>query len=126
MYLKNFDDFYPEIRKITKDNFGDFFMVSRAEPFESLLIQRLNRQVNQKEQTFLSIRDFKLRKDFQGKGIFTNTLQILESNQIPILIDDIINPKLEHWLMNRGYESLKTSKYNQTINSRFKNKYQTQ
>lgn len=124
MYLKNFQDFYTELETITKDNFGDFFMVSRSEPFESLLIQRLIRPINQKEYTFLAIRDFKLNKHFQGKGIFTNTLGILERNQIPILIDDIINPKLEQWLMKRGYEPLKTSKYSQTINSRFKNKYQ--
>lgn len=123
MYLTKFDDFYKELQKVNSQNYDNFFMVSKTEPFETLLIQKLTREVNGKEEIFFGVRDFKLKKEFQGQGIFTNMLMILEANEVPILIDDIINPKLEDWLFKRGYQSLITQKYDQKINSRFKKGY---
>lgn len=123
MYLEKIEDFFGELEKINKNNFCDFFMVAKCPPFETLLIQKLVRNVNGVDTSFFGVRDFKLLKDSQGKGIFTRMLEILERNKVPVLIDDIINPKLEIWLSKRGYEPLITQKYNQKINSRFKKEY---
>lgn len=123
MYLEKIEDFFTELEKVDKNNFCDFFMVSKCSPFETLLIQKLVRNVNGVDTSFFGVRDFKLLKDSQGKGIFTRMLEILERNKVPVLIDDIINPKLEIWLSKRGYEPLITQKYNQKINSRFKKEY---
>lgn len=123
MYLIDFNDFFASLEKINSENFENFFMVSKNSPFQSLLIQNVKRNLNNKEISFLAIRDFKLLPKFQNQGIFSKTIAIIESKEIPFIVDDIINPILDIWLTKRDYISLETEKYSHIIKSRYKIKY---
>jgi len=123
MYLIDFNDFFISLEKINSENFETFFMVSKNAPFQSLLIQNVKRNLNNKEISFLAIRDFKLLPEFQNQGIFSKTIAIIESKEIPFIVDDIINPMLDIWLTKRDYISLETEKYSHIIKSRYKIKY---
>lgn len=123
MYLIDFSNFFTSLEKIDSENFDKFFMVSKNIPFQSLLIQNVKRNVNNKEISFLAIRDFKLLPDYQKQGIFSKVISIIESKKIPFIVDDIINPMLDIWLTKRDYISLETEKYSHIIKSRYKIKY---
>lgn len=123
MYLIDFNDFFISLEKINSENFETFFMVSKNAPFQSLLIQNVKRNLNNKEISFLAIRDFKLLPEFRNQGIFSKTIAIIESKEIPFIVDDIINPMLDIWLTKRDYISLETEKYSHIIKSRYKIKY---
>lgn len=120
MYITKFSDIETSFIGITSDNYEDFFMlVKNASPIEKMLVQRLNRVINNVEVSFLSVRDIKIEDKFQRQGIFSSFLDILESKGIPIMIDDIINDSLDNFLMKRGYQSYIYKKYEDDIRARY-------
>lgn len=84
-----------------------------------MMVQRLKRVVNNVDTSFLSIRDIRIEKSFQQKGIFSSFLSILEKKSIPVMIDDIVNDKLDDFLMKRGYESFFYEKYGEKVRARY-------
>lgn len=122
MYLTQYSDVLEAFESVTLDNYTEFFMIVKdATPVEKMMVQRLNRVINNVEQSFLSIRDIKIEESLQQKGVFSNFLNILENKGIPVMIDDIINDKLDDFLMRRGYHSFYYTKYENKIRSRYVN-----
>lgn len=120
MYLTEYNDVIDAFNNVTKENYLDFFMVVKdATPISKMMVQRLIRDVDKVETSFLSIRDIRIEEDAQQKGIFTHLLSILESKNIPIMIDDIINDKLDSFLMKRGYHPLTYQKNASKIRARY-------
>ncbi len=121
MYITNFDDVITEIESINNSNYEDFFMVAvNAFPVEKIFIQQLIREINGEKKIFLSIRDVKIQDTKQKQKVFSKILDSLESKNIPIMIDDIINDKLDAHLMKRGYLPLIYKKNNSSIRSRYR------
>lgn len=121
MYLTKYEDVLKAIEEINKENYSNFFMLAvNANPVEKIFIQRLVRYINGKECEFLSIRDIKIEEKNQKSKIFSKILETLESKNIPIMIDDIINDNLDNHLMKRGYIPYKYQKNNSNIRSRYK------
>lgn len=120
MYLTQYADVVDAFKSVTLDNYTDFFMlVKEASPIQKMLVQRLNREIDDVELSFLSIRDIAIEEYSQKQGIFSSFLTILEDKGIPIMIDDIINDKLDTFLMKRGYKSFYYKKYDDRIRSRY-------
>lgn len=120
MYLTQYNDVLDAFNNVTKDNYLDFFMVVKdATPISKMMVQRLIRDIDRVERSFLSIRDIRIEEDSQQKGIFTHLLSILESKGIPLMIDDIINDKLDNFLMKRGYRQLTYQKNASKIRARY-------
>lgn len=121
MYLTKYEDVLKAIEEINKENYSNFFMLAvNANPVEKIFIQRLVRYIDGKECEFLSIRDIKIEEKNQKSKIFSKILENLESKNIPIMIDDIINDDLDNHLMKRGYITYKYQKNNSNIRSRYK------
>ncbi len=121
MYITNFDDVITQIESINNSNYEDFFMVAvNAFPVEKIFIQQLIREINGEKKIFLSIRDVKIQDTKQKQKVFSKILDSLESKNIPIMIDDIINDKLDAHLMKRGYLPLIYKKNNSSIRSRYR------
>lgn len=121
MYLTQYSDVLEAFESVTLDNYTDFFMIVKdASPVEKMMVQRLKRVVNNVEQSFLSIRDIKIEESSQQRN-FLKFLSILESKGIPVMIDDIINDKLDEFLMKRGYHSFYYAKYENKIRARYVN-----
>lgn len=120
MYLTAYEDVVSALETVDQLNYSDFFMVAKnAYPIEKLFIQRLNRMVNGKEIAFLSVRDIVIAKDSQQSGIFTTLLSTLEKQNIPIMINDIVNDKLDNFLMKRGYVAYAHEKNDSKTRSRY-------
>lgn len=121
MYLKNYEAVNEAIESIDADNYRDFLLLAvDAGPIQKMFIQRLTREINGKVIDFLSIRDVIIKNDERGKHIFSNILSKLEDKQIPIMVDDIINDKLDQHLMNNGYISYNHLKNGTKTRSRYK------
>lgn len=120
MYLKTYTEVVAAFESVTIENYADFFMiVKEASPIEKMMVQRLKRVVNDREISFLSIRDIKIEDAFQKQGIFSNFLSILEQKNIPVMIDDIVNDKLDDFLMRRGYHYFTYEKYGDKVRARY-------
>lgn len=120
MYLTAYEDVFSALETVDQSNYSEFFMVAKnAYPIEKLFIQRLNRMVNGKEIAFLSVRDIVIAKDSQQSGIFTALLSTLEKQNIPIMINDVVNDKLDNFLMKRGYIAYAHEKNDSKTRSRY-------
>lgn len=121
MYLKNYEEVKQALNEINAENYTDFLLLAvDAGPIQKIFIQRLTREINGKAVDFLSIRDVIINPDERGKQIFSNILDMLEKKQIPIMIDDIINDKLDSHLMKNGYISYNHLKNGIKTRSRYK------
>lgn len=121
MYLKNYEEVKQALNEINAENYTDFLLLAvDAGPIQKIFIQRLTREINGKPVDFLSIRDVIINPDERGKQIFSNILDMLEKKQIPIMIDDIINDKLDSHLMKNGYISYNHLKNGIKTRSRYK------
>ncbi len=119
-YFESSKELFDALDKIDAGNYMDFFAVCEAPPFKSLLIQNLIREVNGKEQSFLSIRDIEILPQYRGKGHFKKIFDIIESKKVPFYFDDVVNPKLDSYLNKKGYKINRTEKYGNAIYSRYK------
>jgi hypothetical protein len=118
--LTQYSDVIDAFESVTFENYTDFFMiVKEASPIEKMMVQRLKRVVNNVETSFLSIRDIRIEESSQQKGIFSNFLSILEQKGIPVMIDDIVNNKLDDFLMRRGYHAFTYEKYGEKVRARY-------
>lgn len=75
--------------------------------FEDLLIQGVNRVINEEELTFIGIKNIVLKEEYRGMNIFTNMIDSIEKSNSPIFIDDIINNRLFPFFHKKGYINLK-------------------
>lgn len=120
MMLTQYSDVIDAFEGVTLDNYTEFFMiVKEASPIEKMMVQRLKRVVNNVETSFLSIRDIRIEDASQQKGIFSSFLSILEKKGIPVMIDDIVNDKLDDFLMRRGYHAFFYEKYGEKVRARY-------
>lgn len=118
--LTHYSDVIDAFEGVTLENYTDFFMiVKEASPIEKMMVQRLKRVVNNVETSFLSIRDIRIEESSQQKGIFSRFLSILEDKGIPVMIDDIVNDKLDDFLMRRGYHAFIYEKYGEKVRARY-------
>jgi hypothetical protein len=118
--LTQYSDVIDAFESVTFENYTDFFMiVKEASSIEKMMVQRLKRVVNNVETSFLSIRDIRIEESSQQKGIFSNFLSILEQKGIPVMIDDIVNNKLDDFLMRRGYHAFTYEKYGEKVRARY-------
>lgn len=88
--------------------------------FDKLYMTTLNRNIEGKEITFISIRDIDIKKEYRTQNIFKNIINELEKLNINIMIDDIINHRLFSFLYKLGYKPLKYNQYGGWIRSMYK------
>lgn len=64
------------------------------------------RFINEKLITTIDIAAISIAPRLQGKGIFTNILESIETkySNIPIFVESIENQRLYNWLIKRGYK----------------------
>lgn len=75
--------------------------------FKRIAIYNSSHTLQDKKIDFLVINDIEVYEGLRSKGIFTQLLNMLESKNIPILIEDIVNYQLFTFLTNRGYKNYK-------------------
>lgn len=92
---RNFSLFNPELKYI-----------HNIKIFNSLSIQNVLRKSDEENTYFLAIKCIELKEEYRSQFLFRKTLEILESKNIPIFVDDIINEKLFTFLANRGYKKI--------------------
>lgn len=80
----------------------------------------INRVIEGKEMSFVSIKAIELKESFRGKGIFNNLINLIEEQNVNIMIDEIINHRLFSYLYNKGYRPLKYKDYHGWIRSMYK------
>lgn len=108
------DSFFTFFDDLSLDNYTDFSLFNsdiKADHdlhlFESLSIRLTLKDVEGRECSFLSIEDINIHPDYRSKQLLTRLLDILESKNIPLFMDDIINHRLFKYLHGRGYKNLK-------------------
>lgn len=76
-----------------------------SEQFKIYIRYTPQRNINGNIITTIDIASIGVLPKFQGKGIFTNILTSIENryNSTPIFVESILNKKLYHWLIKRGY-----------------------
>lgn len=121
MYLTAYEDVIIALNKVNEENYSNFFMLAvNAGPIQKMYAQRLLRKINGVEQEFLAIRDVVIDNECRKQGIFSGLLNQLDSKNIPILIDDIINDQLDNYLMKKGYHPLSYEKNGFMIRARYR------
>ncbi len=85
--------------------------------FDELLIQPLDRTVYGCHKRFLGIRNIVYKEQYRGQRRFSMLLTHLEALGVPIMVHDIINPRLMDALITRGYSLFIDDRRDETITS---------
>lgn len=88
--------------------------------FDELCITTLHRNIENKEVTFISIKDINIKKEYRTQKIFRNIISEIESLNVNVMVDDIINHRLFSFLYKLGYKPLKYNQYGGWIRSMYK------
>jgi len=112
--FEELEKFLTLINKVDNENYQSF---SLFEPelkhlhgihmFDSLSLQPVLREIEGNQIKFIAIKCIELKEPYRSKQVFRQILNILESKNIPIFIDDILNNRLFQFLTDRGYKNLK-------------------
>lgn len=112
--FEELEKFLTLINKVDNENYQSF---SLFEPelkhlhgihmFDSLSLQPVLREIEGNQIKFIAIKCIELKEPYRSKQVFRQILNILESKNIPIFIDDILNNSLFQFLTDRGYKNLK-------------------
>lgn len=87
---------------------------------EELLIQDLKRTVNNKEYSFIALRNIKIREEYRSEGIFKQIINKLESLNKNIIIYDIVSDIILDYCKRDNYIEFIGIKNNQQIECRYK------
>lgn len=118
--LKDYEELLTEIKKIDESNYKSTFLIGLdIYPIKKILIQTLVRIVNNEEIHFIGIRDIEIYQKEKSKGTFKHIISIFENKNVPFIIDDIVNYKLDSYLEQKGYLKLTYTKYENKIISRY-------
>lgn len=88
--------------------------------FDKLYISTLNRNINNKTITFISIKDIDIKMEYRSKHTFKDIIMEIEAMNVNVMVDDIINHRLFSFLYKLGYKPLKYNKYGGWIRSMYK------
>lgn len=88
--------------------------------FDKLYITTLHRNIQNKEITFISIKDIDIKKEYRTQNIFSNIVSEIEALNVNVMVDDIINHRLFSFLYKLGYKPLKYNQYGGWIRSMYK------
>lgn len=85
--------------------------------FEELLCQEIKRTIDNKDCEFLAIRSVKLHPHLRGKNKFREFFKEFDNLPVNKMFQDVVNPKLQAFLVNSGYKVMTEIKYDyQVIN----------
>lgn len=115
-FILHEDQILQHLRQLDNNN-GYLFMADENGVFEELLIQPLQRTVYDGHHRFLGIKNIVYHKEYRGQGRFTAFLNQLEALRVPIMIHDIINPQLQAFLIQRGYQVFEDERYDEIVTS---------
>ena len=108
------EKFLALVNEIDKDNYQNFGLfeselkhIHGIHLFDFLSIQSVLRMIEDNEMKFIAIKCIELKEAYRSKKVFRQILDILESKNIPIFIDDILNNRLFQFLTDRGYKNIK-------------------
>lgn len=110
MKVNQKQEIYSVIKNITDFNsfkFNESDFTSKEKMFKSLSISPIVYNIKNNKKVFLTITNIEIIERYQQQGIFSEILSILESKEIPIMIDNIQNNVLFKYLKARGFENLK-------------------
>lgn len=120
MLIKDYEELLTEIKKIDESNYKSTFLLGLdIYPIKKILIQTLIRIVDNEEIYFVGIRDIEIDEKEKSKGTFKYIISIFENKNLPFIIDDIVNYKLDSYLEQKGYLKLTYTKYENEIISRY-------
>lgn len=115
MYIKDDETLDTYLAGLRECPLDEIVAVAETDKVEKFYLQPLVRQINGRAQTFLSLRNIKINPSLQRQGIFKGILKRLIESGHPLLLDDVINPKLEEFLQRQGWVQLKTQKYGEEV-----------
>lgn len=114
MKIEDLTPFFLMLRNIKPENVCNFCITNielkllyGIDLFEDLLIQGVNRKINNENVYFIGIKNIVLKDEYRGMNILTTLIDSLETSKVPIFIDDIINHRLFSFFYQRGYINLK-------------------
>lgn len=121
-FIRNFDELIVNIKNDINSGDSSLYIAKDDETsmIKELLVQNLERHINGKKITFLSIRNIVLKEDFKGKGYFSKFLMELESLNVNIMFHDVINPRLMNFLKTKNFKEYKEKKYEDEVISLYK------
>lgn len=115
MYIKDDETLSAYLDGLKECPLDEIVAVAETDKVEKFMLQPLVRQINGRSQTFLSLRNIKINPNLQRQGIFKGILKRLIDSGHPLLLDDVINTKLEAYLKREGWIQLKTQKYGEDV-----------
>lgn len=71
---------------------------------EQVLIQEMKRVINNKEITFISLRNVYLKEENRNKGYFKKIVSFLESFNKPVMIHDVVSNVVEQYCRKREWK----------------------
>lgn len=120
MFIKNDEALNDYLANLSAMPLEDIVAIAETQSIEKFMLQPLVRTIKGKSQTFLALRNIKVKESMQGQGHFKAILQHLLNSGHPLLMDDVVNAQLESYLQSKGWAQLKTQKYGDDITSYYK------
>jgi hypothetical protein len=105
------------------DSYDLILVANNTVEIENLLIQDIKRTINDKEYSFIALKNIKVREGYRNKGIFKQVLSKLESFNKNIIIYDIISDIILDYCKRNNYIEFIDIKNNQQIECRYKSCY---
>lgn len=112
--FEELEKFLTLINKINNENYQSFSLfepelkhLHEIHMFNSLSLQPVLREIEGNQIKFIAIKCIELKEVYRSKQVFSQIINMLESKNIPIFIDDILNNRLFQFLTDRGYKNLK-------------------
>ncbi len=121
-FVKNLDELLANIRNDVQNGQIGFYLAndSKNSVFEKLLVQELKREVNGQQVSFLAIRDVRLKEELRGNGYFKAFFEQLNELNIPLMFHDVLNERLQNFLLKHDYKIYKEVKNEQELTSCYK------
>ncbi len=106
--------FFEIVNEIDNSNYENFSLfeselkhIYGINLFTALSVQTVLREIDGEQVKFLAVKCIEIKEKYRSQKIFSKLLDILESKNIPIFIDDILNNRLFSFLTKRGYKNIK-------------------
>lgn len=106
--------FFEIVNEIDNSNYENFSLfeselkhIYGINLFTALSVQTVLREIDGEQVKFLAVKCIEIKEKYRSQKTFSKLLDILESKNIPIFIDDILNNRLFSFLTKRGYKNIK-------------------
>lgn len=121
-FIRNFDELIINLKNDIESKESSLYIAKDDENsmIKELLVQNLEREINDKKVSFIAIRNIVLKEEFKGKGYFSNFLIELENLKVNIMFHDVINSRLMIYLKSQNYHEYKEKKYEEEVISLYK------